>query len=105
MGIKKQKNIKMKFLVLLTVVALASADLFEVDVSEDVAAAGESGPSDRTVLATSLANPAAQQLVPVNPATMPAHGIADSEELDQFCAPLWLQQPVSPPLLLPNILN
>merc|ERR1712018_550471 len=58
MGIKKnkKKNIKMKFLCLLAVVAVASADLFVVDVSEDVAAAGETGPSDRTVICNFFGN-------------------------------------------------
>merc|ERR1719493_651810 len=86
----------MKFLCLLAVVAVASAEIFVVDVSEDVAAAGVTGP----LFATFLAIPAAPQLVPVNLVMMLALGIVDSEELDQFYARLWPQQHVSPLLLL-----
>merc|ERR1712114_117089 len=53
MGIKKKKKHKkqkMKVLCLLAIVAVASAELFVVDVAEDVANAEGTGPSDRTII-------------------------------------------------------
>merc|ERR1712111_337283 len=98
--IKNLKTPKMKFLCLLVVVAVASADLFVVDVSEDVAAAGETGPSDRTIICNFFGNSRCTTACSVNLVMMPALGIVDSEELDQFYALLWPQQHVSPLLLL-----
>merc|ERR1712126_725240 len=50
MGSQKNKKQKMKVLCLLAIVAVASAEIFVVDVSEDVANAEGTGPSDRTII-------------------------------------------------------